>query len=163
MSEKEMFLATRQKEHATTVKVLKAFPGDKFDFKPHERSRDAASLAWGFAGEELLNHMIVDGKVDFTKLEHNASKDMAEVLAAFEKNFNDTTGLIEGLTDAQMNEKIDFGGEAQVRRGAAFWDILYDAIHHRGQFSVYIRMAGGKVPSIYGPSADEPWDGGKGN
>jgi len=23
--------------------------------------------------------------------------------------------------------------------------------------SVYLRMAGGKVPSIYGPSADEPW------
>ena len=30
-------------------------------------------------------------------------------------------------------------------------------VHHRGQFSVYLRMADGKVPSIYGPSADEPW------
>jgi hypothetical protein len=25
------------------------------------------------------------------------------------------------------------------------------------QFSIYLRMADGKVPSIYGPSADEPW------
>ena len=44
--------------------------------------------------------------------------------------------------------------------GPAFdvlWGILMDSIHHRGQFSVYLRMAGGKVPSIYGPSADEPW------
>ena len=37
------------------------------------------------------------------------------------------------------------------------WFILHDHIHHRGQFTVYQRMAGGKVPSIYGPSADEPW------
>jgi len=35
--------------------------------------------------------------------------------------------------------------------------MLDDQIHHRGQLSVYVRMAGGKVPSIYGPSADEPW------
>jgi uncharacterized damage-inducible protein DinB len=37
------------------------------------------------------------------------------------------------------------------------WFMLHDQIHHRGQLSVYVRMAGGKVPSIYGPSADEPW------
>jgi uncharacterized damage-inducible protein DinB len=37
------------------------------------------------------------------------------------------------------------------------WFIFLDSIHHRGQMSVYLRCAGGKVPSIYGPSADEPW------
>jgi uncharacterized damage-inducible protein DinB len=37
------------------------------------------------------------------------------------------------------------------------WFILNDEIHHRGQFSVYLRIAGARVPSIYGPSADEPW------
>lgn len=37
------------------------------------------------------------------------------------------------------------------------WFLLFDEIHHRGQFSIYLRMADGKVPSIYGPSADEPW------
>jgi uncharacterized damage-inducible protein DinB len=33
--------------------------------------------------------------------------------------------------------------------------MLHDQIHHRGQLTVYVRMAGGKVPSIYGPSADD--------
>jgi uncharacterized damage-inducible protein DinB len=37
------------------------------------------------------------------------------------------------------------------------WLMLCDQIHHRGQFSVYMRIAGAKVPSIYGPTADEPW------
>jgi uncharacterized damage-inducible protein DinB len=39
--------------------------------------------------------------------------------------------------------------------GAMLWEILFDAIHHRGQLSTYIRPAGGKVPSIYGPSGDD--------
>ena len=37
------------------------------------------------------------------------------------------------------------------------WFMVMDSIHHRGQLSVYLRMMGAKVPSIYGPSADEPW------
>jgi uncharacterized damage-inducible protein DinB len=37
------------------------------------------------------------------------------------------------------------------------WSLLHDQIHHRGQLSVYLRLVGAKVPSIYSPSADEPW------
>jgi uncharacterized damage-inducible protein DinB len=33
------------------------------------------------------------------------------------------------------------------------------SIHHRGQLAAYIRSMGGKVPAIYGGSADEPWKG----
>ena len=36
------------------------------------------------------------------------------------------------------------------------WGFLFDAIHHRGQLSSYLRPMGAKVPSIYGPSADDP-------
>ena len=35
------------------------------------------------------------------------------------------------------------------------WGFLFDAVHHRGQLSTYLRPMGGKVPSIYGPSADD--------
>lgn len=59
-----------------------------------------------------------------------------------------------------MSEKEQFleVWETDGRRaadGRAVDDV--DSVHHRGQFSVYLRLAGGKVPSIYGPSADEPW------
>ena len=36
-----------------------------------------------------------------------------------------------------------------------FWGYLFDMVHHRGQLSAYLRPMGGKVPSIYGPSADD--------
>jgi uncharacterized damage-inducible protein DinB len=38
--------------------------------------------------------------------------------------------------------------------GQFLWFILFDAIHHRGQLSAYLRPMGGAVPAIYGPSAD---------
>ena len=38
--------------------------------------------------------------------------------------------------------------------GGLLWIALFDLVHHRGQLSAYIRPMGGKVPSIYGPSAD---------
>jgi uncharacterized damage-inducible protein DinB len=43
--------------------------------------------------------------------------------------------------------------------GDLLWFFFFDAIHHRGQLSTYIRPMGGKVPSIYGPSADSTGGG----
>ena len=34
--------------------------------------------------------------------------------------------------------------------------VLNHMIHHRGQLSVFMRLLDVPVPSIYGPSADEP-------
>jgi uncharacterized damage-inducible protein DinB len=45
----------------------------------------------------------------------------------------------------------------ELRVMDVLWFALMDQIHHRGQFSVYMRLTGAKVPSIYGPTADESW------
>ena len=41
-------------------------------------------------------------------------------------------------------------------RSIVLRDTFLHLAHHRGQLSVYLRLAGGRVPSIYGPSADDP-------
>jgi len=56
------------------------------------------------------------------------------------------------LTQFVMDGRVLF----EVPLGEMFWLGLFDAIHHRGQLSVYLRPMGGRVPSIYGPSADDP-------
>ncbi len=58
----------------------------------------------------------------------------------------------ERLTQFVMDGRVYF----EVPLGEMFWLGLFDAIHHRGQLSVYLRPMGGRVPSIYGPSADDP-------
>ena len=49
---------------------------------------------------------------------------------------------------------LPFG--AALHLGEMLWGFLFDAIHHRGQLSSYLRPMGAKVPSIYGPSGDDP-------
>jgi uncharacterized damage-inducible protein DinB len=49
------------------------------------------------------------------------------------------------------------GGKAvsEARRSQQIADVSTHMAHHRGQLSVYLRLNEAKVPSIYGPSADE--------
>ena len=51
---------------------------------------------------------------------------------------------------------LDMGpaGKWEDKKYSMAWGFLFDAIHHRGQLSTYLRAMGAKVPSIYGPSAD---------
>ena len=64
-------------------------------------------------------------------------------------------------SEEALNKTVQFpvgpGKMGDFRAMDVLWTSLMDQVHHRGQFSVYLRLAGAKVPSIYGPSADEPW------
>ena len=59
--------------------------------------------------------------------------------------WNHQAWLIEGDRDILLKNTV----------GGLLWIALFDFLHHRGQLSTYIRPMGGKVPSIYGPSADD--------
>jgi uncharacterized damage-inducible protein DinB len=65
---------------------------------------------------------------------------------------------VAALDDAGWTRKGQFfaGGKMMLEQpiGEFLWFILFDAIHHRGQLSTYIRPMGGQVPAIYGPSGD---------
>jgi len=90
-----------------------------------------------------------------------APKNWKEILDAFDRTFEATQSKLARLGDAEMNGtvKMPVGAKqmGEVRRGDALRLFLHDQIHHRGQLSVQLRMAGGKVPAIYGGSGDEPW------
>jgi uncharacterized damage-inducible protein DinB len=63
------------------------------------------------------------------------------------------------LDDARWTRKghMIMGGKVAGEQpiGQFLWGFLFDAVHHRGQLTTYIRPMGGKVPAVYGPSADE--------
>ena len=64
-------------------------------------------------------------------------------------------------SEGELNKTVQFpvapGKMGDVRKADVLWMTMQDQIHHRGQFSVYLRLAGAKVPSICGPTADETW------
>lgn len=44
-SPKERFLGALEKEHATTMRVLRAYPADKLELRPHAKCKTARELA----------------------------------------------------------------------------------------------------------------------
>jgi len=160
-TEKDMFLQTFERETAITTKLLKAYPVAQGDFRPHEKSRSAKELAWTFVAEQSVADMALKGKVDFSKQMPTPPAAYAEAVAAFEKACRETASKVENASEEQLQKIVQFpigpGKLGDFRCIDVLWTTLQDQVHHRGQFSVYLRMADGKVPSIYGPSADEPW------
>ena len=79
-------------------------------------------------------------------------------------------GLVEGVLNCpdrgvairqieQLAKEIDFFGMMK-QPAIGFVDFANNhGIHHRGQLAAYLRAMGSTVPSIYGGSADEPFQG----
>lgn len=155
MSEKDKFVTNFEWEVATTAKLLKAYPADKLDWKPHEKSRSAKELMQTFISEGNAMLQICDGHVDWSKISGPELSSSEELISAFEGKMTEVADKIKATQDSDLNQDMDWLNR-KAPRLEALTSMLFDQVHHRGQFSVYIRMAGGLVPSIYGPSADEP-------
>ncbi len=156
MVTKENLLRLFRKEFATTLKVLRAYPPDKLEFSPHERSSNARKVMSTFVLEMYLIQSYAFGKnIDRSKLSTYKPDSLQVLISDFEKQSGDVLAGLDILPETEMKRQIEFAG---IKMSAAEFMLmmLFDQIHHRGQLSVYIRMAGGKVPAIYGPSADDP-------
>ncbi|HUF50367.1 MAG TPA: DinB family protein [Longimicrobiales bacterium] len=158
---RSQLLSAWQRESATTLKVLRAYPPEHSELKPHATCKNARELAWMFTLEQMLVGAAVRNQLDLSAGMPPAPATMADVIAAFERSRTDLLDLLRDCPDEELTGSVPFlVGPKQmgdVPKLAFVQFILNDQIHHRGQFSVYLRMSGGKVPSIYGPSADEPW------
>ena len=163
-SPKDQFLHAFDKEHATTVRLLRAFPADKLHIKPHSRSKSAKDLAWVFAAEEGMTERALTQGFDWTKPMPAAPQppdSLDAIIAAYEAGHKRVADLVRKMPEAKLFETIQFPVAPKtigdMPKLDFLWLLLCDQIHHRGQLSVYVRLADGKVPSIYGPTADEPW------
>lgn len=160
---RQQFLDAFDREHATTMRVLRAYPTDKLDLKPHAMCKDARTLAWGFAAEPAMMEKALTTGLDFSRPPSfpPVPDSFDAILSAIEEGHQRVARLVSNMRDDEMQETMKFFVAPKtigdVEKGQFLWMLLHDQIHHRGQFSIYLRMAGGKVPSIYGPSADEPW------
>jgi uncharacterized damage-inducible protein DinB len=84
---------------------------------------------------------------------------VADIVAAYEKGAAAVDTRLAKLDATAWTKPARFlvGGQSawETTTDQMVWGFLFDAIHHRGQLSTYLRPMGGKVPSIYGPSADD--------
>ena len=161
ISEKDMFLTTWQREFDITLRVLKNYPAGKEDFKPAEKSRTGREIMWDFVLVERMFEDASHGKTDMMSKPPPAPPTVAEIIKQFETSHATSVSKFRSATDSVFNQtiKVPTGPKkvGEVRNIELMWTMLFDSINHRGQLVVYLRMLNAKVPSIYGPSADEPW------
>ena len=164
MTNREFYIECWEQEHPTFVKVFQAVPPDKLDYRPHPRSRSAAELVWVQVLEKRCWFELLDtGKITWALPPPPPS--LEEMIAAYRQAHSELAPRLKKLDDKRWNEEsTQFLLEGRVvfetAMGHMFWTGLFDAIHHRGQLSVYLRPMGSKVPAIYTASADDPGLGG---
>ena len=156
MSSREFFVERRRAEHPVFMKVLEAIPETGLTYRPHERSPSTQDVVWTLA-KELRS--CVDAATQFrAEWQSDPAPALPEMLSRFEQWSNELTDVAARMDDASWNRTAQFFYQGRVVSeqpvGQFLWYILFDAIHHRGQLSTYLRPMGAKVPAIYGPSAD---------
>ncbi len=162
VSGKQQFLDTLARETALTLKVLRAFPSNQTEFRPHIIAKSARELAWTFVVEQYLLNKAFSNQPMFTGGgPPPAPSDFQAIVTQFERDQRELVDLLHSTPEDDYHDIVQFptgpGKMGDWSKLSFAWFMLSDQIHHRGQYTVYLRMAGGKVPSIYGPSADEPW------
>jgi uncharacterized damage-inducible protein DinB len=146
-----------QQEWMTTVKVLEAVPEGKKDWKPQEKSRSAWELATHLAESDVW---FLDGVINqqFGTPSPSGAGTIAQLVEWYKAQMPNRLERVLAMDGSKLAAIVDFFGMKLPNAQYLVWQAVHNA-HHRGQLSTYLRPMGGKVPAIYGGSADEPWKG----
>lgn len=162
---KRIALGDLESEIATTRRVLERLPDEHFDWKPHAKSMSLGGLATHIATIPFYGTAVLQGQ-DFDVAAPLPPNPLAttrdEILRRFDETAAALRALLEGADDESLRQAWSLlAGErvifTQPRIGVLRGLVVSHLVHHRGQLSVYLRLLDVPVPSIYGPSADEPW------
>ncbi len=155
MTNKEFFLRTIKEEASKFRSVIEALPEDKHSHKVHEKSREAGNLAAQLALQwKAISGVVTKGSPNFDPHEMGPQS-KADMLAKFDEGMEQMVKDVEAVSEEEWeNGDAAMGEMWKDKKYNMAWGFLFDAIHHRGQLSTYLRAMGAKVPSIYGPSAD---------
>ncbi|MDB4908125.1 MAG: DinB family protein [Gemmatimonadetes bacterium] len=162
----ELLLPEFDSEIATTRRVLERVPTDKGSWKPHEKSFPMGHLAQLVARLPGWVNMIMDrdeldiAPVDGPKFPGYSLETTETLLAEFDKNAAAGRASIEKATDAALGETWTLKAAGHAMQGGTRYfmlrtTVLNHLVHHRAQLGLYLRMVDEKVPSMYGPTADD--------
>ena len=156
MTLREFFVERRRAELPAFLSVMQELPSAAADYKPHERSPTAQQIAWTMTNElQSSIDAATQNRAEWIAL---PPPPLPEIVRLFEERSNQLIDHVSKMDEAGWNRVAQFyyNGKLVSEQpvGQFLWFILFDAIHHRGQLSAYLRPMGGKVPAIYGPSAD---------
>ena len=153
----DYLLGDFEREMQTTVGVLAAVPGDTLAYQPDSLAKSGIGLVRHIVLEdEWLLNSIADGQFNPPPDDSDACGIMtsADGIAQYQAKLPAALGRVRAMAPEQLVAVLDLFGIIQMPAVDFIGLALKHSVHHRGQLSSYIRPMGGRVPSIYGPSAD---------
>jgi uncharacterized damage-inducible protein DinB len=157
----DSILMELDQEAQTTKRVLDRIPEDKLAWKPHPKSFSLGQLALHIASVPgSVAAAAVPDSMEAPNFSQPEPKSRQEVLDTFSKSLESAKDALKKMDDARLMSMWSLTKNGKVlisvpRIGFIRSILMNHNYHHRGQLSVYLRMLGVAVPSIYGPSADE--------
>lgn len=144
-------------EMRTTLSVLGAVPRDRLDYRPDAMAKTGLGLVRHITLEdEWILNCIANGNFTTPPDDSDACGIMApaDATARYQAKVPTALERVRAMSGEQLLKVIDLMGMVQMPAVDFVALAVKHSVHHRGQLSTYLRPMGGKVPGIYGPSAD---------
>lgn len=161
----EFFLAQLEREAVGTRRALERVPEGRPDWKPHEKSMPLGYLSTLVATmPSWIAMTVAQDELDLDppsapKYTPPAWSTNRELLQVLDQSVAQGRAALEATTDEHLMTpwRLLVGGQVVMEnpRHVVLGDTFTHQAHHRGQLTVYLRLNGAPVPSIYGPSADD--------
>ena len=153
----EFLVADFTNEMQTTLRVIQAVPNSHLDYRPDSKSKTGLGLVRHITLEdEWLLNCIANGAFTPPPDDSDACGIMnpADAVARYKEKVPAALDRVRAMSGEKLASILDMFGMIKAP-GVNFLAIATKhSVHHRGQLSTYLRPMGGKVPGIYGPSAD---------
>ncbi len=153
----EFLITDFQNEMQTTLRVMAAVPTGHLDYRPDAKAKTGLGLARHITLEdEWLLNCIANGAFTPPPDDSDACGIMspADAVARYKEKVPAALDRVRGMSGEKLTSVIDLFGTVQAPGVNFLAMAIKHSVHHRGQLSTYLRAMGGKVPGIYGPSAD---------
>ena len=150
-------IADFENEMQTTLRVIQAVPNSHLDYQPDSKSKTGLGLVRHIALEdEWLLNCIADGVFTPPPDDSDACGIMnpSDAAARYKEKVPAALDRVRAMSGEKLVNVIDLFGMIQAPGVNFLAMATKHSVHHRGQLSTYLRPMGGKVPGIYGPSAD---------
>ena len=164
MSIADTLLPEFDQEMATTRKVIERVPTDKGKFKPHPKSFSLGHLTQLVAGMPgWITNAVTETSLDLGGYPGYSYERTEDLVKSFDKHVKEARKAIASAKDSdfKINWSLKRGEQVffTAPRAMIVRQTINHLVHHRGQLTVYLRLVDVAVPSIYGPTADEPVPG----
>ena len=144
----ETMIKEFERAKAYTKEYLDANTDAGYALKPTPQMRSFAEQMLHLADANYLFSTAATGeKAPVSDLEKGTTdKSKANVTKLVMDSYDYVIASIKKLTPAQMQDKIKIFGRFELTKGEAFTKDFEHQTHHRGQTTVYLRLAGVTPP-----------------